>query len=333
MSKGGAYYLLSRSLGPAIGGSLGILFYFATTISGAMYILGAMEAFIVSSGFGISIEGFTLRFLSIIVLAILLGINWVGTNYVSNTGIIFLIVALVSIVSIFIGLLFSNLRNSLPDGISGMSFSNFEDNFSSGYRKDSSFFVLLSIFFPACTGIMAGSNRSGDLKDPSKSIPKGTLAANITTTISYYIFTFLFAIVSNKKALLNEDIIFVSEVAWPFEFLVHAGIIFSSLGAALQSLAGSPKVLTAIAGDDIIPFMKIFNQNRLWPFVLNGVLCLIAIIIGSLDAVAPIVSIFFLSLYGGINAACFLLDWLGSPNWRPTWKYFHKFTALGGLLL
>jgi len=119
-----------------------------------------------------------------------------------------------------------------------MSFSNFEDNFNSGYKKGSSFFFLLSIFFPACTGIMAGSNRSGDLKDPSKSIPKGTLTANLTTTAGYYIFAFLFAIVSNKKALLNDKIIFVAEIAWPFKFLVLAGIIFSSLGAALQSLAG-----------------------------------------------------------------------------------------------
>lgn len=97
MSKGGAYYLLSRSLGPAIGGSLGILFYFATTISGAMYILGAIEAFIVSTGFGISIEGFTLRFLSLIVLILILAINWIGINYVARAGIVFLSVTLVSI--------------------------------------------------------------------------------------------------------------------------------------------------------------------------------------------------------------------------------------------
>jgi potassium/chloride transporter 4/5/6 len=334
MSTGGAYYLLSRSLGPATGGALGILFYIATTISGAMYILGAMEAFVISTGFGMSIEGFTIRFLSMIVLAILMLIVVVGMNYVSKAGIVFLIVTLVSIFSIFIGLLFSNFRQgSLPDDISGLSFGNFEKNFGSGYKKNSSFFVLVSIFFPACTGIMAGSNRSGDLKEPSKSIPKGTLAANLTTTVGYYIFVFLFAICAEKSALLNEDIIFVAEIAFPFKFLIHAGVIFSSLGAALQSLAGSPKLLTAIAGDDLIPILKIFTKNKLYPLALNAVLCLIAIMIGSLNAVAPIVSIFFLALYGGINAACFLLDWLGSPNWRPTWKYFHKFTALAGLIL
>mmetsp|Transcript_9937 Transcript_9937/g.9802 ORF Transcript_9937/g.9802 Transcript_9937/m.9802 type:complete len:185 (+) Transcript_9937:460-1014(+) len=184
-----------------------------------------------------------------------------------------------------------------------MSFSNFEDNFGSGYREDSSFFTLLAIFFPACTGIMAGSNRSGDLKDPAKSIPKGTLAATLTTTIGYYIFAFFFAIVSSKKGLLNDDIIFVAEISWPFKFLVHAGIIFSSLGAALQGLGGATKILTAISGDNLIPFLKIFHQKKIWAFALNALISLLAIIIGSLDNVAPIVSIFFLALYGGINAA------------------------------
>lgn len=334
MSKGGAYYLLSRSLGPATGGSLGFLFYIATTISGAMYIIGSVETFMVASGFGIASHGISIRVFSLILLVILLAITFVGINYVSKAGIVFFVVTCISLLSIFVGLLFAGLRkDDLPHGTTGLGFSNFKDNFWSGYRDDSSFFVLLSIFFPACTGIMAGSNRSGDLREPHKSIPKGTLTAQLSTTIGYYIFVFLFASVARKHVLLDEAIIFVAEVAWPFKFLVHAGIIFSSLGAALQSLAGSPRILTAIAGDDILPFLKIFKRNVYYPLCLNGVLCVLAIMIGSLDAVAPIVSIFFLSLYGGINAACFLLDYLGSPNWRPTWKYFHKLTALGGLVL
>lgn len=119
---------------------------------------------------------------------------------------------------------------------------------------------------------MAGSNRSGDLKDPSKSIPIGTLTAQLSTTVLYYISAFLFGIVANKKALLDDSMIFVAEVAFPFKFIVHAGIIFSSLGAALQSLAGSPKVLSAIAGDDLIPFFKVFVRNRFYPLGLNAIL-------------------------------------------------------------
>lgn len=278
MSKGGAYFLLSRSLGPATGGALGLLFYMATTISGAMYILGSVETFVVATGFGIGISGFTIRVLSFLVLIVILSITWVGISYVSKTSLVFLSVTIVSIFSIFVGMLFSNLReNSLPDGITGLSFSNFAENFNSGYKKDSSFFILLSIFFPACTGIMTGSNRSGDLREPSKSIPKGTLAAQVTTTIGYYVFVFMFACVAKKSALKDDNMIFVAEVAWPFKFLIHAGVIFSSLGAALQNLASSPRLLTAIASDDLIPFLKIFSKNQLFPLLLNAFICFIAI--------------------------------------------------------
>lgn len=334
MSRGGAYYLLSRSLGPAIGGSLGFLFYVAMTISGAMYIFGAVETFMIASGVGLSSPGITIRVFSLIMLLVILAINWVGMNYVSKTAIVLLIITLLSVLCIFIGLLFAPLRqDQLPDGITGMKWSNFEDNVGSDYKNDSSFFVMVAIFFPACTGIMSGTNRSSELRDPSKSIPKGTLAAHLTTTIGYFIFTFLFAFVANTKTLRDEDIIFVAEVAWPFRSFVYVGIIVSSLGAALQSLAGSPLLLTSIAGDNIIPFLKIFAKGPRWPLLLNFAICFIAIMIGSLDAIAPIVSIFYLALYGGINTACFALDWLGSPNWRPTWKYYNKVSALGGLVL
>lgn len=97
MSKGGAYYLLSRSLGPATGGSLGLLFYFATTVSGAMYILGAVEAFMISTGFGISNQGITIRMLSLVLLIIILFITWVGINYVSKAGFVFLVLTFLSI--------------------------------------------------------------------------------------------------------------------------------------------------------------------------------------------------------------------------------------------
>lgn len=131
IGKGGPYYMLSRSLGPATGGSLGLLFYIATTLSGAMYILGSVETFMICTGLTISDHPVTIRVFSLIALVILLAITFIGISYVSKAGIVFFIVTVISLISIFIGLLFSNLRQSqLPDGISGMKWSNFEDNAS-----------------------------------------------------------------------------------------------------------------------------------------------------------------------------------------------------------
>ncbi|KAL8162230.1 hypothetical protein V2J09_013719 [Rumex salicifolius] len=48
-------------------------------------------------------------------------------------------------------------------------------------------------------------------------------------------------------------------VAWPFPAIIYVGIILSTLGAALQSLTGAPRLLAAIANDDILPVLNYFK--------------------------------------------------------------------------
>jgi potassium/chloride transporter 4/5/6 len=105
---------------------------------------------------------------------------------------------------------------------------------------------------------MAGANRSGDLKDASKSIPKGTLMATLSTTFMYICFIFLFAVTANTHTLKDLSKIFFAEVSWPFKWLVVSGVILSCIGAALQSLAGSPRIFQAMTQDDLLPYLKRF---------------------------------------------------------------------------
>uniref|UniRef100_A0A8C6Q3X5 Solute carrier family 12 member 5b n=1 Tax=Nothobranchius furzeri TaxID=105023 RepID=A0A8C6Q3X5_NOTFU len=192
-----------------------------------------------------------------------------------------------------------------------------------------SFFTLLvGIYFPSVTGIMAGSNRSGDLRDAQKSIPIGTIAA-ITTTSTVCILLF--------GEGVNGNLV-IGTLAWPSPWVIVFGSFFSTCGAGLQSLTGAPRLLQAIARDGIIPFLRVFGHGKAngeptWALLLTASICEIGIIIASLDSVAPILSMFFLMCYMFVNLACALQTLLRTPNWRPRFKFYHWALSFLGMSL
>uniref|UniRef100_A0A3Q3XFI9 Uncharacterized protein n=1 Tax=Mola mola TaxID=94237 RepID=A0A3Q3XFI9_MOLML len=225
-----------------------------------------------------------------------------------------------------------------------------------------SFFTLLvGIYFPSVTGIMAGSNRSGDLRDAQKSIPIGTIAAITTTSTVLFDANF-----SNNTVLdscspdmstvvlfgaciegvilrdkfgegVNGNLV-IGTLAWPSPWVIVFGSFFSTCGAGLQSLTGAPRLLQAIARDGIIPFLRVFGHGKVngeptWALLLTASICEIGIIIASLDSVAPILSMFFLMCYMFVNLACALQTLLGTPNWRPRFKFYHWALSFLGMSL
>ena len=198
----------------------------------------------------------------------------------------------------------------------------------------SSFTFFVAIYFPSCTGIMAGSNRSGDLADGQNSIPKGTLAAQLTTSFVYLSSVVLFGASFNNLFIRDKfgeclgGQLAVTLVAWPYPFLIVFGSLMSTMGAALQSLTSAPRLLQAISADGIIPFLNWFSVTdsrgepvRALLFTLT--ISEIAVLIGNLDFIAPILTMFFLMCYMFVNLACTLQSLLKTPNWRPRWKFYH----------
>uniref|UniRef100_A0A8C4EPG9 Solute carrier family 12 member 7a n=1 Tax=Dicentrarchus labrax TaxID=13489 RepID=A0A8C4EPG9_DICLA len=177
------------------------------------------------------------------------------------------------------------------------------------------FTLLVGIYFPSVTGIMAGSNRSGDLRDAQRSIPIGTIMAILTTSF-----------------------ILIGILAWPSPWVIVIGSFFSCCGAGLQSLTGAPRLLQAIARDGIIPFLQVFGHGKAngeptWALLLTVGICEIGILIASLDAVAPILSMFFLMCYLFVNLACAVQTLLCTPNWRPRFKFYHWTLSFLGMSL
>jgi potassium/chloride transporter 4/5/6 len=204
------------------------------------------------------------------------------------------------------------------------------------------FFVLIGIFFPSVTGIMAGSNRSGDLKDAQKSIPIGTLAAIITTSL-IYLSCVLFFGATIQTFLLRDQYgsasgLTVALLAWPSPWVILIGALLSTIGAGLQSLTGAPRLMQAISNDNLIGFLRFFKRTGLngepsYALLLTVVLSELGVLIASLDLVAPILTMFFLMCYMFVNFACTLQSFLKAPNWRPRFRYYHWSTSLlGGLL-
>ncbi|XP_061926369.1 solute carrier family 12 member 7-like isoform X1 [Entelurus aequoreus] len=206
------------------------------------------------------------------------------------------------------------------------------------------FTLLVGIYFPSVTGIMAGSNRSGNLRDAQRSIPFGTIMAIVTTSVFYISCVLLFGACIEGVVLRDKfgDSVkknpVIGILAWPSPWVIVIGSFFSCCGAGLQSLTGAPRLLQAIARDGIIPFLQIFGHSKAngeptWALLLTVAICEIGILIASLDDVAPILSMFFLMCYLFVNLACAVQTLLRTPNWRPRFKFYHWSLSFLGMSL
>uniref|UniRef100_A0A7E4W960 Amino acid permease n=2 Tax=Panagrellus redivivus TaxID=6233 RepID=A0A7E4W960_PANRE len=203
------------------------------------------------------------------------------------------------------------------------------------------FWILLAIYFPAVTGIMTGTNMSGDLADPQKSIPSGTIAATTTTSIIYFALALLFgasiegAVLRDKSGKSLDSSLVVASLAWPTPWVVIIGSFLSTFGAALQCLCSAPRLLQSIAKDDVIPmlspFARVTKSNE--PFLgllFTAFIAELAILLGAVDHIAEVLDFFFLMCYAFVNLICALHSLLGAPNWRPRYKYYHWSLSLAG---
>ncbi|XP_057520622.1 cation-chloride cotransporter 1 isoform X1 [Amaranthus tricolor] len=363
MKGGGPYYLIGRALGPEVGVSIGLCFFLGTAVAAALYVLGAVETFLSAVPHaGIFTETITkvngttvspihqpsvhdLQIYGIVVTIILCFIVFGGVKMINRVAPAFLIPVLFSVLCIFIGIFASGLDKP-AEGITGLRLKTFKDNWSSAYQMTNeagipdpngsvywSFNALVGLFFPAVTGIMAGSNRSAQLKDTQRSIPIGTLASQLATTGLYLISVLMFGAFATRQKLLTDRLL-TATVAWPFPVIIYVGIILSTLGAALQSLTGAPRLLAAIANDDILPVLNYFKaadgSEPHLATLFTAFICLGCVVIGNLDLISPTVTMFYLLCYAGVNLSCFLLDLLDAPSWRPRWKFHHWSLSLVG---
>ncbi|MDV7187593.1 amino acid permease [Lutibacter sp. TH_r2] len=303
IGAGGVYYVLSRSMGVPIGGSIGIALYIGTAFSIALYLIGFAESF--NGYFGLEISINELRLTGSIALVVLTSLALISTSVAIKTQFFILAAIVLSLISVFFGN------------------SSFEPETVKMVASENAIplEVVFAIFFPAVTGFTAGIAMSGDLEDPKNSIPKGTLLA-IGVGLIIYLTLAVFLAYNVNSETLKTDYNILMKIAL-FAPAVLAGIWGATLSSALGGILGGPRILQAMSVDKVTP--KIFrkgkgaNNEPVNALLLVFIIAEAGILIGELDVIARIVSMFYLTAYGFINISFFLESW-ANPDFQPTFK-------------
>ena len=310
---GGNYYLISRSLGLEVGGAIGIPLYLSQAISVAFYIIGFTEALMTLSFF----QAFNPQLISTVVILLFCVIAYIGADFALKIQYIILAILIAALVSFFGG--------GWGDFIS--------PNLTASYTPGVTFWIAFAVFFPAVTGIEVGTSLSGDLKNPSYSIPVGTIASILITAVIYFLVAIWFAYHSTPDQLISDNLAMQRIAVWPI--LILAGVWASTLSSALGSVLSAPRTLHAIARDAVVPKWMASQlgsptEPRL-AVLLTGVVAIIVIWIGDLNFVAPIISMFFLNTYGMVNLVAGIEKLVGNPSFRPRFKIPWAVSLLGAV--
>ncbi len=322
---GGAYFLISRSLGAEFGGAIGLVFFVAQAISVAMYVIGFSEAVVASV-----LPGQSSLLIATICNVFVFGCVFRGAGWTIRLQYFILAILLASLGSFYAG--------AIPDFDTEVFHGNWASRFSDPPKE--SIFTMFALFFPAVTGIMAGANMSGDLRDPSKAIPAGTLLSIVFTGAIYFSLALLMGGAREASVLSNldgESLVIADISAVPF--LITAGVFAATLSSALGSMMGAPRILQAFAKDGVFQNLRPFatgsgetNEPRR-ATVLTFVISQAAILlVADLNAIAPLITMFFMLTYGLLNLATFYEAITKNPSYRPRFRYSHWLTSLAGAI-
>ncbi|KAI9789771.1 MAG: hypothetical protein M1816_005810 [Peltula sp. TS41687] len=351
---GGAYYLISRSLGPEFGGSIGVVFYLGFVLNTGMNAVGLVDCLVqnigVESGGWYSWlpEGFWWNYLwASIILIFCTAICLAGSSAFAKASNGLLAILLVSTFSIPLSALVMRPFEDRSIGIeyTGLSLETFKGNLmprltrgaaGSQMHGRETFRDLFGILFPATGGIFAGASMSGDLKNPSNSIPKGTLYGLALTFFTYVIVILsLAATVTRASFYRNVNVIQYTNIS---DVIILLGEFATSFFSSLMGVIGSAKLLQALARDNVLPgfsMMSKGSKKKDEPIRAILITHLVAqlTMLGDINQIASFITMTYLMTFLVTNLACFLLKISSAPNFRPSFRYFNWETAFTGTLV
>lgn len=314
IGAGGAYSIISQSLGLEVGGAIGIPLFLSQALVVAMYVFGFRE------GWQWIFPDHPAIVVDLVTFTAVFAIAYVSAAFAFRIQYVIMVVIAGSLVSIGVAAAQGSMTEPitwLGDAVGGTGF-----------------WIVFAVFFPAVTGIMAGANMSGELTNPRRSIPVGTLTAIGVSTAIYLAMAYWLARSATTDELLTNFTIVIDEAAWGQA--VVAGLLGATFSSALASIVGAPRILQALGSHRILPFGEKLARvsprgeprNAIW---VSGAIALVALLLRDLNAIAPLVSMFFLLTYAMINVVVLIEQRLGLLSFRPTLR-IPLFVPLAGTI-
>jgi amino acid transporter len=325
---GGAYYIISRSFGLNIGASIGIALYLSQAISVAFYVIAFSEAFdplLNLLKYNYDLPYIDKRWIGLLVM---LALSVIMLSKGANMGMkaLYLVVAVLftSIIFFFLG-----TPPNPPEKI----------DFAAKIENGDGFFYVFTIIFPAFTGLIAGLGLSGDLRNPSKSIPRGTLWATLGGLVVYLFVAYKLATSATPEDLAADQLIMEKIALWGP--IIPIGLAAASLSSALGSIMVAPRTLQAIGLDDIFPTTRLNkwlarekkkSREPVNSGMVTIVLAFVFVALGDIDFVAKIISMFFMVTYGAICLISLLEHFAADPSYRPTFRSRWYISLVGAVV-
>eukprot|EP00808_Paulinella_micropora_P007376 g10272.t1 len=345
VGSGGVYFILSRTLGPTLGGSVGFLTYVANAISGNLSVLGMLDALHQAHKYDItgSLKWDTFLMGSV-VLAIFTGLSLVGTEFFERVSIPLFSLSMLAVVFGLAGFFAGSPHNDLGGSWTGPSLDTLKSNLwlpatvpvdqETGLLATPMF--VFAVFYPCATGILAGANMSGDLRTPDVSIPNGTLAAIGVAALTYVLIALAAACTIKRETLVGNYYV-MGELCYR-EWIVAYAVVLAGFLAALSGMMGAGRILQQIARDDLFGSKfsclakgsgkdNIPRRAILATWAMNQ----LTLFITEINVLSPIITQIFLIAYGMICFACFFSRMVGVVNFRPTFRAHHWSISLLGL--
>jgi amino acid transporter len=327
---GGEYFIISRSFGVNIGASIGLALYLSQAISVAFYIIAFAESFEAIKPWVLSEFGYEIydnRIFSVPALLLLIGLMITkGADLGMKALYVVVAILFVSLIMFFFG-----STDYAATYNSSLLFKNVD--------SDKGFFFIFAIIFPAFTGMTAGVGLSGDLKDPKKSIPMGTLAATIVGMIIYVFIALKLAYSASPEDLINDQLV-MSKIAY-WGPIIPLGLAAATISSALGSFMVAPRTLQAIGSDNVIPNQKVNefvskgtakNNEPKNATIITAVIAIIFVLMGDVNAVAEVISMFFMVTYGSLCLISFMQHFAADPAYRPSFKSKWYLSLMGAIL-